>query len=73
MELHSFGAANREVPVTGQGTWYVNDGDRVAAIAALRAITVLAVPDAKIAAVHESALDPLFRTRHPAGGTAIRR
>ena len=26
-ELHPFGAANREVPVIGQGTCYINDGD----------------------------------------------
>jgi hypothetical protein len=64
MELHPFGAANREVPVIGQGTWYINDGDRAAAIGALRAITALTVPDAKIAAVHESALGPA-RTRRP--------
>jgi len=65
-ELHPFGAANREVPVIGQGPGTSSDGDRAAAIGALRAMTALTVPDAKIAAVHESALDPA-RTRPTAG------
>jgi diketogulonate reductase-like aldo/keto reductase len=36
MERHRFGPANREVPVIGQGTWYLERGDRASAIAALR-------------------------------------
>jgi diketogulonate reductase-like aldo/keto reductase len=37
MERRRFGAAKREVPVVGQGTWYIDHGDSSAAIAALRA------------------------------------
>jgi protease I len=62
-ELHPFGAANREVPVIGQGP-----GTSTTVTAPQRsarcAITALTVPDAKIAAVHESALGPA-RTRRP--------
>src|ERR1700730_5274344 len=36
MERRRFGAAKREVPVIGQGTWYIDSGDPSAAIAALR-------------------------------------
>jgi diketogulonate reductase-like aldo/keto reductase len=36
MEFRPFGLTKREVPVIGQGTWYLEDGDRAAAIAALR-------------------------------------
>ena len=36
MERRIFGSARREVPVIGQGTWNIEDGDRAAAIAALR-------------------------------------
>src|SRR6202795_2022588 len=31
-----FGPLPREVSVIGQGTWYIDEGDRAAAIAALR-------------------------------------
>jgi diketogulonate reductase-like aldo/keto reductase len=37
MKHHRFGAINREAPVIGQGTWYIESGDRVRAIATLRA------------------------------------
>ena len=36
MELREFGPGNRKVPVIGQGTWYIDSGQRAAAIAALR-------------------------------------
>ena len=36
MQTHSFGATGRDVPVIGQGTWYIEQSDRTAAIAALR-------------------------------------
>jgi diketogulonate reductase-like aldo/keto reductase len=36
MERCLFGSANREVAVIGQGTWYLDRGDRPAAIAAVR-------------------------------------
>jgi diketogulonate reductase-like aldo/keto reductase len=36
MERRRFGAAKRDVPVVGQGTWYIDSGDPSAAIAALR-------------------------------------
>jgi diketogulonate reductase-like aldo/keto reductase len=37
MEYRPFGLTKREVSVIGQGTWYLEDGDRAPAIAALRA------------------------------------
>jgi diketogulonate reductase-like aldo/keto reductase len=36
MELRRFGLADRQVPVIGQGTWYIDDADRETAVAALR-------------------------------------
>jgi diketogulonate reductase-like aldo/keto reductase len=36
MQHHPFGATRREVSVIGQGTWYIESGDRARAIAALR-------------------------------------
>ena len=36
MERRRFGPTKRQVPVIGQGTWYIDNGNRVAAIAALR-------------------------------------
>jgi diketogulonate reductase-like aldo/keto reductase len=36
MEVRPFGLTKRVVPVIGQGTWYLEGGDRTAAIAALR-------------------------------------
>ncbi len=36
MQRHEFGATNRQVPVIGQGTWYIEKGDRRAAVTALR-------------------------------------
>jgi diketogulonate reductase-like aldo/keto reductase len=36
MEQRRFGPANREVAVIGQGTWYLESGDRASAIAAVR-------------------------------------
>jgi diketogulonate reductase-like aldo/keto reductase len=36
MERRPFGSTQREVPVIGQGTWYIESGDRRTAIAALR-------------------------------------
>src|SRR4029077_728671 len=36
MELREFGASRREVPVIGQGTWYIETAKRASAIAALR-------------------------------------
>src|SRR5438105_915386 len=36
MEQHPFGPTNRPVPVIGQGTWYNEDDDPAAAVAALR-------------------------------------
>jgi diketogulonate reductase-like aldo/keto reductase len=35
MERHRFGRTDREVSVIGQGTWYIESGDRAAAVAAL--------------------------------------
>ena len=37
MEQHQFGRSGRQVPVIGQGTWYIEDANRAPAIAALRA------------------------------------
>ena len=36
MKHHLFGATRRQVSVIGQGTWYIENGDRARAIAALR-------------------------------------
>ena len=36
MERHSFGCTKRDVPIIGQGTWYIDAGHRPSAIAALR-------------------------------------
>lgn len=36
MRQHQFGSGGPAVPVIGQGTWYIDRGDRQAAIAALR-------------------------------------
>lgn len=36
MEQHRFGVAARPVPAIGQGTWYIERGNRKAAVAALR-------------------------------------
>lgn len=36
MKHKRFGASGVQVPVIGQGTWYIDEGDRKAAIAALR-------------------------------------
>ena len=36
MERRQFGPSNREVPVIGQGTWYIDSAGRANAIAALR-------------------------------------
>ncbi|MGH7708374.1 MAG: aldo/keto reductase [Vulcanimicrobiaceae bacterium] len=36
MPQHRFGSADRAVPIVGQGTWYIERGDRAAALAALR-------------------------------------
>ena len=36
MERRHFGPSRREVPVIGQGTWYIEDGERRTVIAALR-------------------------------------
>jgi diketogulonate reductase-like aldo/keto reductase len=36
MERRRFGSTNREVPVIGQGTWYIESADRASALAAVR-------------------------------------
>src|SRR6201747_1901776 len=36
MKRHQFGSSGRDVSVIGQGTWYIDHGDRATAIAALR-------------------------------------
>jgi diketogulonate reductase-like aldo/keto reductase len=36
MKFRQFGSTSREVSVIGQGTWYIDHGDRKAAVAALR-------------------------------------
>jgi diketogulonate reductase-like aldo/keto reductase len=36
MQHKSFGKTGQQVPVIGQGTWYIDHGDRAAAVAALR-------------------------------------
>ncbi|HEY8598749.1 MAG TPA: aldo/keto reductase, partial [Thermomicrobiales bacterium] len=36
MEQRFFGSTGQQVPVIGQGTWYIDQGDRAAAVAALR-------------------------------------
>jgi hypothetical protein len=38
MERRRFGLTQREVPVVGQGTWYLDDGPRPDAIAARSSI-----------------------------------
>jgi diketogulonate reductase-like aldo/keto reductase len=36
MDYRPFGATSRDVPIVGQGTWYIDQGDRRSAVAALR-------------------------------------
>src|ERR1017187_1185290 len=36
MKSRSFGSSGAQVPVIGQGTWYIDRGDRRSAVAALR-------------------------------------
>src|SRR3954453_8760951 len=36
MKSRQFGNSERDVPVIGQGTWYIDRGDRRSAVAALR-------------------------------------
>src|SRR4051812_28105273 len=36
MRQHPFGSRGPQVPVIGQGTWYIDSGDRATAVAALR-------------------------------------
>jgi diketogulonate reductase-like aldo/keto reductase len=36
MRMHRFDPALRNVPVVGQGTWFIDEGERNEAIAALR-------------------------------------
>ena len=36
MRRHQFGSNGPQVPVIGQGTWYIDSGDRATAVAALR-------------------------------------
>ena len=36
MKRRPFGSTKRDVPIIGQGTWYLDSGNRAAAIAALR-------------------------------------
>ncbi len=36
MERRRFGPTHREVPVIGQGTWYIDESDRASAIRTLR-------------------------------------
>src|SRR5579883_1199837 len=36
METRPFGPVPRDIPVIGQGTWYIDDADRPTAVAALR-------------------------------------
>jgi diketogulonate reductase-like aldo/keto reductase len=36
LERRQFGSTNYQVPVIGQGTWYIESGNRAAAVAALR-------------------------------------
>src|SRR5579859_4796581 len=36
MEQRRFGQTKRDVPAIGQGTWYIDEANRTAAIAALR-------------------------------------
>ena len=36
MPMHRFGPTRRDVPAIGQGTWFIDQADRDAAIAALR-------------------------------------
>ena len=36
MERRRFGPIRREVPIIGQGTWYIDESDPAGAIAALR-------------------------------------
>lgn len=36
MERRPFGLTHRMVPVIGQGTWYIDEGDRALAVSALR-------------------------------------
>ncbi len=36
MQTHSFGLTGRAVPIIGQGTWYIEQANRAAAVAAIR-------------------------------------
>jgi diketogulonate reductase-like aldo/keto reductase len=36
MRQHPFGSSGPQVPIIGQGTWYIDSGDRATAVAALR-------------------------------------
>jgi diketogulonate reductase-like aldo/keto reductase len=36
MQRHRFDSTGRDVPIIGQGTWYLEEGDPASAIAALR-------------------------------------
>ena len=36
MQRHRFDSTERDVPIIGQGTWYLEEGDPASAIAALR-------------------------------------
>jgi len=36
MQLRPFGSTGRDVPIIGQGTWYIDEADPATAIAALR-------------------------------------
>ena len=49
MEQRRFGPTRREIPVIGQGTWYGDDEDRAAAVAALRVGLDLGLPTGALA------------------------
>jgi hypothetical protein len=42
MRLQPFGSGGHEVSVIGQGTWYIDRGDRKSAVAALRRVSISA-------------------------------
>ena len=54
MERRHFGPGRREVPVIGQGTWYIEDGERRTVVAALRVAQSLDLAGPVVAVLADS-------------------